>query len=60
MATARNPNLVGMLHGLLWGMAAAVVLRELGAAAIFIAIALAVVMGVTMRAAYAHGNRYRD
>jgi hypothetical protein len=60
MVTARNLNVVGMLHGLLWGTTLAVVLRKQGAAAIFIGIAFAVVMGVTMWLTYAHGNRYRD
>jgi hypothetical protein len=60
MARARNPNVVGLAWGLVWGVAAAVVLHEIGLAAIFVGTLAGVVFGVLMRSAYARGNRYRD
>ncbi len=60
MARGRNPSVVGVVSGLVWGVAVAVVLHEIGLAAIFVGALAGVVLGVLMRSAYARGNRYRD
>ncbi len=60
MARARNANTIGIVWGLLWGTIAGVSLRQIGLLAIVVGVLVAIVIGVAMRFAYAHGNRYRD
>ena len=59
-ARARDPNLVGLLHGCMWGVVAGLILRDLGIMAIVLGIIIGAVAGIIMRYAYSQGNRYRD
>ncbi len=60
MARARNPSVVGVVWGLVWGVVAAAGLHEIGLAAIFVGVLAGVVMGVLIGSAYGRGNQYRD
>ncbi len=60
MARARNPSVVGVVCGLVWGVVAAAGLHEIGLAAIFVGVLAGVVMGVLIGFAYGRGNQYRE
>ena len=60
VARFRNPNVVGGVWGVLWGISLGLALREIGFAAIPIGVLFGVATGIGMRFAYLHGNRYRE